>query len=66
MTPQERTQRTIGGLAGQAVGKAKEVLGQAAESDESEREVEVPAEPDRLANQVAAEQRETPTERQER
>jgi hypothetical protein len=36
MSPQQRTQRTIGGLAGKAVGKAEEVLGQASDSDELE------------------------------
>ena len=59
MAPQERPERTIGGLAGKAVGKAREALGQASDSDEPEREAEVPAEPDRLANRVADEQRET-------
>jgi hypothetical protein len=38
MTPRQRTQRTIGGLAGKVVGTAKEVLGQASNSDQLERE----------------------------
>jgi hypothetical protein len=58
MTPPDDTQRTVGGLAGKAVGKVKEALGQATDRDELAREVEVRAERDRLANQVAAEQRE--------
>ena len=38
MTPPDDAQRTIGGLAGKAVGKVKEALGQATDSDELERE----------------------------
>jgi hypothetical protein len=54
MTPEDETQRTVGGIPGKAIGKAKEVLGQAGASDELERE--------RLANQVAAAQREAQIE----
>jgi uncharacterized protein YjbJ (UPF0337 family) len=36
--PPDDTQRTIGGLAGKTVGKVKEALGHAADSDELERE----------------------------
>jgi uncharacterized protein YjbJ (UPF0337 family) len=75
VTPPDDAQRTIGGLAGKAVGKVKEALGQATDSDELEREgrlqqaqaragleAEVRAERDRLANQVATEQREAQIE----
>jgi uncharacterized protein YjbJ (UPF0337 family) len=66
MTPPDDPQRTIGGLAGKAVGNAQEALGRAADSDgqetkkrrqEAESEAEVRAERDRLATRVAAEQR---------
>ena len=68
MTSEKRPERTIGGLAGNAVGKAKEALGHAADRDEREPEGEVPAAPDQLADRVAAEQRDAsdpggPTER---
>lgn len=55
MTPPDDNQRTIGGLAGNAVGRVKEALGHATDSNELER--------DRLANRVAAEQREARIER---
>jgi uncharacterized protein YjbJ (UPF0337 family) len=92
MTSPDDTQRTVGGLAGKAVGKVKEALAHATDSDTlaregrlqqaqseagleaedasravrggearggvQERAAEVHAERDRLANQVAAEQRE--------
>lgn len=60
MTPPDDMQRTIGGLAGNAVGTVKEVLSGAADTKKEEREAEVRAEPDRLANRVSAEQRARP------
>lgn len=40
MSSPDETQRTTGGLDGNAVGKVKEVLGQAGDSEQSETQIE--------------------------
>jgi uncharacterized protein YjbJ (UPF0337 family) len=60
VTPPDDAHRTVGGLAGKAVGKVTEALGHATDGDGREREVR--AELARVADQVAAEQREAQIE----